>query len=147
MWNRPLSTIQHWPRSCGLETVATQTVPYAGGIPVTTNYGIVDSLRMGSVTIENIPVNIADMNHLAHIAGEEYEISGVIGIGIFKEFLVTMDYANSELILKARGEHLESDASAFETPFIMAECHFTFCKAEIDGKTINIWMASLVTII
>lgn len=126
----------------GLESVATQTAPYAGGIMVDTNYGIVDSLRLGSVTLENIPVNIANMDHLTGFAGDAFEISGVIGIGVFKQFLVTVDYLSSELMLKPRGEHLAVDPEAYEIPFILAECHFTLCKAVVNGKAINSWTDS-----
>ncbi len=126
----------------GLKTVATKSAPYAGGVEVTTNYGIADSLRLGGVTVGDIPVNIANMDHLANIAGEEYPISGVIGIGVFKQFLITMDYLNGTLILKPRGTHLEAQPGAYESSFIMAEMHYTICKALVNGKKINVWTDS-----
>lgn len=92
--------------------------------------------------LENVPVNIANMDHLAYITGEQYKISSVIGTGVFKQFLVTMDYLNEELLLKPRGEHLPADAASYEVPFIMAETHYTFCKAKVNGKEINMWTDS-----
>lgn len=126
----------------GLKIVAARTGSYAGGIEVTTNYGIVDSLRLGEVCLGAIPVNIAKMDHLANITRKEIIISGIIGTGIFKQFLVTMDYPSGVLTLKPRGEHLEAQPGAYKSSFIMAETHFTLLKALVNGKKINIWTDS-----
>ena len=123
----------------GLETIATQTAPYAGGVTVETNYGVLDSMKLNGVTLENVPVNIADIDHLANTVDEEYEISGVIGTGVYKQFLVTMDYINGELILKPRGEHVQAESNAIDVPFIMAELHFMLCRTLVNGKEINMW--------
>lgn len=71
-------------KELGIKAVATKSNPYAGGVKVTTNYGIANSLRLGGVTVGAIPVDIANMDHLANIAGKEYPINGVIGIGVFQ---------------------------------------------------------------
>lgn len=53
-----------------------------------------------------------------------------------------MDYLNGTVTLKPRGVHLGTQPGAYETSFIMAEMHYTLCKALVNGKKINVWTDS-----
>lgn len=119
-------------KAMGIQPIATDKSDYAGGIEVETKFGILDSMKLNGVTLESLPINIANIDHFS--AMYDFEISGVFGTGVFAQFHVTMDYINGELILKPRGEHTKLAAGVSEVPFVMAGSHFMLWKAIINGK-------------
>ncbi len=117
----------------GVHSVATDVGEYAGGVSVETQYGILNSLKLNGVTLESIPVNIADISG-QFSADYDFEISGIIGTGVFSQFLTTMDYINGALILQPKGQHAQTETAVSELTFLKATTHFMLCKASINGK-------------
>ncbi|MCD7947379.1 MAG: aspartyl protease family protein [Oscillospiraceae bacterium] len=123
-------------QALGVGAVATDVGEYAGGVSVETQYGILDSLQLGGVTLGSIPVNIADVGG-QFSADYDLEISGIIGTGVFSQFLTTMDYINGARILQPKGQHAQTESAVSEVPFLKA----TTLQADW-GVRIFLWATS-----
>ena len=75
---RQISIKKHKP---SLGIAPTESGKSAGDITVETKYGILDSIKLNGVTLESVPVNIANIDHLAQLY--DFELSGIIGTGVF----------------------------------------------------------------
>lgn len=130
--------------------LSTNTGKYAGGIKVETTFGLADSLSFNNVKIKNIPVIIASLNQFSSLY-DGVEINGIVSTKILKQFLATMDYTNSQLILRPRNkqgkallsEYLFQYNTVNEMPFSLSASHFMTAKGDINGKkSLNFFMDS-----
>ena len=136
--------------SLGIETIAEDKGVYAGGVSAITDYGILESITLNGVKISSVPVNLMSMDSFSSVYDNEFKISGIIGIGIFKQLLATMDYPEGQLILSPRdGQSGNSpnnreaqNKNAIELPFILASTHLMISKSEINGKEVNVFLDS-----
>ena len=137
--------------SLNIKAISTAKGTYAGGISVETGYGKLDSLSLNGVTIKSVPVILAPIKQFSAIYNNEIEIDGIITTAILKQFLATMDYPNSRLILRPRNEAgrilLQQYKSRYkktkEVPFTLATSHFMTVKGSINGKeSLNFFMDS-----
>ncbi|MCP1224301.1 aspartyl protease family protein [Sebaldella sp. S0638] len=133
-----------------IHTLSVNTGKYAGGIEVETKFGMADSLSLNGVRIENIPVVIASINQFSALY-DNIEISGIISTGILKQFLATMDYPDSRLILRPKNaqgksllqQYLAKQNKVYEIPFTLSAAHFMTAKGSINGKdSLNFFMDS-----
>jgi hypothetical protein len=113
--------------AAGITPVATLLVNHGDG-PVTTYVGVVDSLRIGTIEIANIPVMWDDVSFTA--APGQGEPIGVIGTTIFYRFLTTMDYSGRALTLR-RGSWAPVPETA---PLWLAPDHFIFSWGRIGDS-------------
>lgn len=127
-------------QAMGIDPVATEVGEYAGDVTVETKYGIVDSMRLDNVTLESVPVHIADTSAFSNLY--DFDVDGVIGTGVFRQFHVTMDYLSGALILKPRGLQTEIESVVAEMPFTIAGTHFLHCKAFVNDKEMNLFLDS-----
>jgi hypothetical protein len=68
------------------------------------------------------------------------KLDGIIGVGIFKQFLTTMDYPAGQLILRPKGaQNNDLDNSAIEVPFILASTHLIVSKCKINGIDVTVF--------
>lgn len=132
--------VEDLARELGIESVASSKETYAGDVKVETLYGILDSMKLGSVTLESQPVNIANFGEFSALY--DFPISGIIGKGVFKQFLATMDYIDEKLILRPRKAQIQTSPNAVKEPFIDAGRHFTLCKSKINGKEVQLFLDS-----
>lgn len=137
--------------SLNIKSIASNKGTYAGGMSIETGYGRLDSLSLNDVTLKSIPVLIAPIKQLSAIYNDEIEINGIITTGILKQFLATMDYPNSQLILRPRNEqgktflqqYLSQRNKIDEVPFTLASSHFITAKGSINKKeSLNFFMDS-----
>lgn len=135
--------------SLGIKTIAAQEGTFAGGVTAKINYGILDSITLNGVQIKSVPVNLLPsetMGAYSAFYNNELAVNGVIGIGVFKQFLVTMDYPAGQLILSSRdGQNsnaLVQDENAIELPFALALTHLMISNGDINGKEVNIFFDS-----
>jgi hypothetical protein len=130
--------------------LSVNTGKYAGGIEVETGTGMADSLSLNGVTIKNVPVIIASIKQFSGLYNG-IEIDGIVSTGILKQFLATMDYPNSRLILRPRNEQgntlLKQYLSEYnimdEMSFNLTGTHFMTVKGSINGrKSLNFFVDS-----
>jgi hypothetical protein len=84
--------------SLGIEVVASMTGMFAGGMEAEVGFGRAESLTLGGATLHSVPISILPTGRMA-IGGEPIE--GIVGTGVLKQFLATLDYPNEELVLRA----------------------------------------------
>ena len=137
--------------SLNIKTISTVKGTYAGGISVETGYGKLDSISLNGVTIKSVPVILAPIKQFSAIYNNEIEIDGIITTAVLKQFLATMDYPNSRLILRPRNQAgrtlLQQYTSKYkktkDVPFTLATSHFMTAKGSINGKeSLNFFMDS-----
>ncbi len=132
--------------SLGIKTIATFEGTFAGGATAEVGYGILDAITLNGVTINSLPVSLLPsetIEEFATLFNNELTISGIIGIGVFKQFLVTMDYPADQLILCPRGgQSVVHNGNAIDMPFTLASTHFMISECEINGKEMNVFLDS-----
>ena len=123
--------------SLGIEVVASMTGMFAGGMEAEVGFGRAESLTLGGATLHSVPISILPTGGMA-IGGESIE--GIVGTGVLKQFLATLDYPNDELVLRAPSGRA---ASAFragaagkvldEVPFYLQSTHFLLARGSLNG--------------
>jgi hypothetical protein len=131
-------------RRIGIRTITTRQAKYAytGGKTVTEPLGVAESVEMGAVTLENVPVIVAKWKALG------LTTDGVLTTQILKQFLTTVDYDRKEIIFRERSEEGRQEMlRSFEgdpvrLPFWMAYTHLMFTRGSINGQTLNLFVDS-----
>ncbi len=123
--------------SLGIEVVASMTGMFAGGMEAEVGFGRAESLTLGGATLHSVPISILPTGGMA-LGGESIE--GLVGTGVLKQFLATLDYPNEELVLRAPSGRA---ASAFragaagkvldEVPFYLQSTHFLLARGSLNG--------------
>ena len=132
--------------SLGLVTLANRQARYAytGGQMVEEPLGVAETVKMGDVTLANVPVIGATWKALGQTS------DGVFTTQILKQFLSTMDYANRRITLRERTPEAHAEVMAtlgdtppVEAPFFMTGTHLMFAKGSLNGhEGINYFMDS-----
>ncbi|MCP3997220.1 MAG: hypothetical protein GY722_19505 [bacterium] len=104
----------------GIEPVTTFEGTFAGGVTAQYGYAILDELRLGQLTLHNVPITIGAQD------------TAVIGTGLLRQFLPTLDYPGSQLVLQPRGSESAVDG-ATEIPFTLALTHVIVAKGSLDA--------------
>jgi hypothetical protein len=131
-------------RRIGIRTITTRQAKYAytGGKTVKEPLGVAESIEMGAVTLENVPVIVAKWKALG------LATDGVLTTQILKQFLTTVDYDRKEIIFRERSEtgrqemlrNFEGDP--VRRPFWMAATHLMFTLGSINGRTLSLFVDS-----
>ena len=120
----------------GLTTLATREARYAytGGETVEEPLGVAGTVRMGGVTLTNVPVVGATWKALGQPS------DGVLTTQLLKQFLSTMDYDNRRITLRERTPEALAgllrtfgDNPPVEAPFFMTGTHLMFAKGSLNG--------------
>lgn len=132
-------------KSLGIMPIASGVGQYAGGKELEVHSGIVDSLKLGDVTMTSVPVALSplDWEQVDDETSEVIHFHGILGTNILQQFLTTMDYPNKQLILRSRTidshtllkQDLMQDRSIVEMPFTMAQTHLLIGRGSLNGKT------------
>jgi len=131
-------------RRIGIRTITKRTAKYAytGGKTVKEPLGFAESVEMGAVTLENVPVIVAKWKALG------LTTDGVLTTQILKQFLATVDYDRKEILFReksetGRQEMLRSFGGVpVRLPFWMAGTHLMFTRGSINGRTMNFFVDS-----
>ncbi|VUS52305.1 retropepsin-like aspartic protease [Klebsiella spallanzanii] len=123
----------------GIKPVASYTGIYAGGKTAETRYSRLTHLGLGTVTLHDVPIDLAEFPpewvFTDENTGETIEVDGILSTGVFHQFLTTMDYPGRQLVLEPRGGAISSvSATATEIPFILDGSHFMIVKGAVNGK-------------
>ena len=120
----------------GLPTLANREARYAytGGETVEEPLGVAATVRMGDVTLSNVPVIGATWKALGQTS------DGVLTTQILKQFLTTVDYENRRITFRERSAEAHVDVMAtfgdtppVEAPFYMTNTHLMFAKGGLNG--------------
>lgn len=132
--------------SLGIPTLTTREARYAytGGRTVEEPLGAAETVKMGDVTLTNVPVVGATWKALGQTS------DGILTTQMLKQFLSTMDYDNLRITLRERtpealAQVMEGfgDTPPVEVPFYMSKTHLMFAKGVLNGRTdINYFLDS-----
>ena len=90
----------------GIQPVASAVGKFGGGVEGKIGFAIGRRLQLGSVTLDPVPVTIMPTQRWSKgFADGKYTIGGVIGTGILKQFLASLDYPAGRLLLRPRQAH------------------------------------------
>ena len=113
----------------GIAPVVTTTGTFAGGAQGSLGYGKLGTMRLGGITLEDVPVAIAALD------------KPVLGTGLLRQFLATIDYPGNQLVLRpptlAARAALRAElaaADAVEVPFALALTHLIIAGGSLDGE-------------
>jgi tetratricopeptide (TPR) repeat protein len=107
---------------------------YTGGETVDEPLGVADRVKMGEVTLRNVPVIVAQWK------ARGIKSDGVLTTQMLKQFLATVDYTNRRITLRERNERgrrqlMESFGGRppHELRFFLTNTHLMFAKGSING--------------
>lgn len=113
---------------------------FGGGKTAGFQHGRVDSLMLGDVAVENVPVIVMNVRPFSGPVFDGLRVDGIIGTFFLYHFLATLDYPAGELILRQKTEQnrqrLEQEAQADSqavVPFWMAD-HYMVAWGTVDGS-------------
>jgi hypothetical protein len=126
----------------GIESVARAMGTFAGGKQAEVGFAKAETLKLGDVVIENVPITILPTQRFSKgFAEGKYSIGGILGTNVLKQFLATMDYPNGKLVLRQRNENgkaqLQSeikDKNYTEIPFFLHQTHHMVAKGSLNDK-------------
>ena len=119
-----------------LPTLANREARYAytGGETVEEPLGVAATVKMGDVTLSNVPVIGATWKALGQTS------DGVLTTQILKQFLTTVDYDNRRITFRERNAEALAEVMAtfgdtppVEAPFYMTGTHLMFAKGAMNG--------------
>ncbi len=121
---------------CGIQKLVIQKAKYAytKGEEVEEFFGRADSVKLGGVTLKNVPFTLAEWK------SRGLKSDGVVTTQALKEFLTTIDYANQKIVFRERSKKglkrfRESIAGkeTVEMPFVLDATHFMIVRGSLNG--------------
>lgn len=104
----------------------------------TVGYGQAQTLKVGSATLSNVPVDVFDDRAMADMAGTELEgVKAVLSLSMLSDFQVTVDVPGKTLGLVSGSGSCKSDRQAKRTadavPFWQHETHYLYVGGALKG--------------
>lgn len=131
--------------SMGARTFGADSGTFAGGKRGSFEYGAVDSVTLGGLTVRDVPVRIMSTRKFAGAAGGR-RVDGIVGTVFLYHFPSTLDYPGGKLVLRPRTEasrrELERSAaaeSAAVIPFWMSGDHYMVARGRINHSGPLLW--------
>jgi Aspartyl protease/Tetratricopeptide repeat len=106
---------------------------FSGGQQAPVTQTRIDSLTIGSWVINNLPAAALPLRQLSEGIGGGRTINGIIGTTLFYHFLTTLDYPNSELVMRKKSKSYRLPKGA-TFPFWMAGDHFMVAWGQIESQ-------------
>lgn len=123
--------------SLGIDVVASMTGMFAGGQEAEVGFAKARTLSMGGATLHSVPISVLPTKPLSM---GEHVIGGIVGTGVLRQFLSTIDYPNGRLILQDRSEdggsasrRNDSGREAYEVPFYLQGTHILLAHGSLNG--------------
>ena len=126
----------------GIGRIASATGTFGGGLSAQTSFGKVDRVKLGEVTLKQVPIMILPTKkYSSAFEGGKLIIGGFIGTAALRQFLSTIDYAKGRLVLRERS----ADAArglrdqlagriAGEVPFVLYGTHMMMVRGRLNDK-------------
>ncbi len=130
----------------GIRNIAERRSRYAytGGESVAEPLGVAETVTMGEVTLNNVPVVVAKWKAMGPTS------DGVVTTQMLKQFLSTVDYENKRITFREKSD--ASLAQVFDSfgddrphqmPFFMSATHLMYTKGSLNGhEGMNMFMDS-----
>lgn len=123
----------------GVTSVASAMGTFGGGLQSQIGFGKVDRVKIGGVTLHDVPVMILAAKRFTF--DQRFPVAGVFGTALTRQFLSTLDYRNQKLVLwertpanAAKVRRELGDRLAAEIPFATYGTHVMYAKGSLDGK-------------
>jgi gag-polyprotein putative aspartyl protease len=104
----------------GVESVARAEGVFAAGARGEIGDGRLDSVRVGPLTVRAVPVAIMALDR------------PVIGTGLLRQFLATLDYPGKRLVLRPRSSL--PPRNGVEIPFALAASHLILATGSLEDR-------------
>ncbi len=123
----------------GVTAVSSAMGSFGGGLQAKVGFGKVDRVKLGDVTIRNVPVMILPTKRWT--MDPKHPLGGSVGTAFMRQFLGTLDYKNRKMIFRERSPEnaravrrtLEGKFAA-EVPFILDATHLMHARGSLNGK-------------
>ncbi|MCE5209481.1 MAG: aspartyl protease family protein, partial [Chloroflexi bacterium] len=116
----------------GIRPVAESIGHFGGGMEGKIGFAIGRNLCLGNVTLDAVPITIMPTQRWSKgFAEGKYAIGGVMGTGILKQFLATIDYPSGQLVLRPRSD--SNPLAGIEIPFVLHQTHLMMAKGSLNG--------------
>ena len=102
----------------GVVPVARAEGVFAAGARGEIGYGRVDTVRLGPLTVEAVPVAVMGLER------------PVLGTGLLRQFHATLDYPHGRLVLRPRSS--APPGGGVEVPFALAATHLLLARGALD---------------
>lgn len=127
----------------GIEWVAKAMGTFGGGLKAEIGFGKVDRVKLGNVTLKQVPITILPTKRFSSgFDGGKHILGGFIGTAALRQFLSTIDYENGRLILRERSEENSKkfrkeikDRIASEVPFLLTATHMMMTRGSVNDRT------------
>ena len=122
----------------GIEPLGIQDVKGAAGGKTarSVGFGEVESVKLGEVTIRNVPVCLLQTRAWSKDFGEE--INGVLGTEILMQFLPTIDFLDKKIVLRIRNdkniEEVANMKAKARVPFVIIGTHAMYAQCCINKR-------------
>ena len=128
--------------SMGIKPISSMTGTFAGGKQAEVGFARADSLKIGETVLKAVPVSLLPTQRFSKgFSGGKYTIGGIVGTGVLKQFLSTLDYRSGKLTLRRPDEESRqeltraaSGKSVIEIPFVLAATHFMMARGQLNDK-------------
>lgn len=104
-----------------------------GGTAGNMGLGKIDSIKLGDITVHNVPIHIMNTEPFAEIYAGSVPVKGVIGTCLLMHFLATIDYINGCLILRRKTDSLPT-VDAKVIPFWLTQTHYMVTYGTFNGN-------------
>jgi len=126
----------------GIEWVSKAMGTFGGGLKAEVGFGKVDSVKLGDVTLKQVPIAILPTKRFSPaFDGGKYILGGFIGTAALRQFLSTLDYKNGRLVLRERTKENSyrlreelKDRIAAEVPFVLSATHMMMARGSLNDK-------------
>jgi len=126
-------------KALGIPNVATTMGTFGGGLQSKVGFGKVDRVKVGDVTMHDVPVMILATKRFT--LDPKYPLSAIFGTALMRQFLGTIDYRNRKIVLRERTlenartvrRGLEGRLAA-EVPFVLDATHLMHARGSLNGK-------------
>jgi predicted aspartyl protease len=115
---------------------------FGGGRTATVQQASARTLRLGDLTLGDLPAQVMDLAGIGPMLGEP-ELAGILGTCVLARFQATLDYPGAALVLAPRGAPLRPGPDAVEVPVRMADDHYLLAVGHLDdGPPLTLFVDS-----
>lgn len=128
--------------SVGAPRFGEESGTFAGGQKRPVGSGTVDSVRLGLVTVRDVPIRILDTSRFSGVALGR-RVAGLLGTTLLSRFVFTLDYAGGKLVLARRGGAPPAAApgvSRTTVPIWLAGDHYILARGAVGTSGPLTWL-------
>ena len=126
----------------GIKSQSSDVGAFGGGKLGRMGYGKLDSVTVGSVVVEGVPIVIMPTQKFSSaFAAGKYPIGGIVGTSLIRQFLATLDYEHEKFVLRERSprrrQTLRDELAGrilAEVPFVLTGTHYMMARGSLDGR-------------